>query len=53
MPGQNVIEGTLELLIRRTLLFGPLHGHGIIRPASAPKRWRINVSPGQRDELIH
>lgn len=28
-PG--VIQGTLDLLILRTLLFGPLHGHGIVK----------------------
>lgn len=28
-PG--VIQGTLELLILRTLLFGPVHGHGIAK----------------------
>ena len=29
MPDRKVVQGTLELLILRTLLFGPLHGHGI------------------------
>jgi PadR family transcriptional regulator len=29
MPGRKIVQGTLELLILRTLLFGPLHGHGI------------------------
>ncbi len=28
-PG--VIQGTLDLLILRTLVFGPLHGHGIVK----------------------
>ena len=31
MPGRKVVQGTLELLILRTLLFGPLHGHGIAK----------------------
>jgi PadR family transcriptional regulator PadR len=31
MAGRKVLQGTLELLILRTLLFGPLHGHGIAR----------------------
>ena len=26
-----ILQGTLELLILRTLLFGPLHGHGITK----------------------
>lgn len=29
MPDRKVVPGTLDLLILRTLLFGPLHGHGI------------------------
>ena len=28
-PG--IIQGTLDLLILRTLTFGPLHGHGIVK----------------------
>ena len=31
MAGRKVVQGTLELLILRTLLFGPLHGHGIAK----------------------
>jgi PadR family transcriptional regulator, regulatory protein PadR len=26
-----ILQGTLDLLILRTLLFGPLHGHGITK----------------------
>jgi PadR family transcriptional regulator PadR len=28
-PG--IIQGTLDLLILRTLVFGPLHGHGMVK----------------------
>jgi PadR family transcriptional regulator PadR len=31
MPKRKLVQGTLELLILRTLLFGPLHGHGIAK----------------------
>ena len=31
MADGKVVKGTLELLILRTLLFGPCHGHGITR----------------------
>jgi PadR family transcriptional regulator PadR len=31
MPERKLVQGTLELLILRTLLLGPLHGHGIAR----------------------
>ena len=31
LPGEQgkLLRGTLDLLVLRTLLFGPLHGHGI------------------------
>jgi len=28
---QPVLQGTLDLLILRTLVFGPVHGHGIVK----------------------
>jgi PadR family transcriptional regulator, regulatory protein PadR len=31
MADNKFFQGTLELLILRTLVFGPLHGHGIAR----------------------
>jgi transcriptional regulator len=31
MPERKLVQGTLELLILRTLLLGPLHGHGIAK----------------------
>jgi PadR family transcriptional regulator len=31
MPERKVVQGTLELLILRTLRFGPCHGHGIAK----------------------
>jgi PadR family transcriptional regulator PadR len=27
----TILPGTLDLLILRTLLFGPVHGHGIVK----------------------
>jgi PadR family transcriptional regulator, regulatory protein PadR len=30
-PRSGLLQGTLDLLILRTLLFGPLHGHGIAK----------------------
>ena len=29
--GVGLLQGTLDLLILRTLLFGPVHGHGIAK----------------------
>jgi PadR family transcriptional regulator, regulatory protein PadR len=31
MADRKVVQGTLDLLILRTLLFGPMHGHGIAK----------------------
>src|SRR5918992_6075717 len=31
MAARKLVQGTLELLILRTLLFGPVHGHGIAK----------------------
>lgn len=31
MAERKVVQGTLELLVLQTLLFGPRHGHGIAR----------------------
>jgi transcriptional regulator len=31
MPERKLVQGTLELLILQTLVFGPLHGHGIAK----------------------
>ena|SRR5687767_5042966 len=31
MHERRVVKGTLDLLILRTLLFGPMHGHGIAK----------------------
>jgi PadR family transcriptional regulator len=31
MAERKVVQGTLELLILQTLVFGPRHGHGIAR----------------------
>ena len=31
MAEQKIIQGTLELLVLRTLLYGPCHGHGIAK----------------------
>ncbi len=28
-PGMELLQGTLDMLVLRTLIFGPLHGYGI------------------------
>ncbi len=43
-PG--VIQGTLDLLILRTLLFGPLHGHGIVKHIKSGSDAVLSVEHG-------
>ena len=33
----DVLQGTLDMLILRTLLFGPQHGHGITVAIEQPR----------------
>lgn len=41
-----MIQGTLDLLILRTLLFGPVHGHGIARHIQATSEDVLQVEHG-------
>ncbi|HWB15738.1 MAG TPA: PadR family transcriptional regulator [Vicinamibacterales bacterium] len=43
-PG--VIQGTLDLLILRTLVFGPRHGHGIVKDIQAMSDDVLQVEHG-------
>lgn len=43
-PG--VIQGTLDLLILRTLVFGPLHGHGIVKHIRSTSEDVLSVEHG-------
>jgi transcriptional regulator len=43
-PG--IIQGTLDLLILRTLVFGPLHGHGIVKHIKSTTDEVLNVEHG-------
>ncbi len=43
-PG--IIQGTLDLLILRTLVFGPLHGHGIVKHIKSVSDEVLNVEHG-------
>jgi transcriptional regulator len=42
----GVIQGTLDLLILRTLLFGPMHGHGITKHIQATSEDVLQVDHG-------
>lgn len=42
----GIVQGTLDLLILRTLLFGPLHGHGIVKHIKSVSENVLSVEHG-------
>ncbi|MDQ3996879.1 MAG: PadR family transcriptional regulator [Gemmatimonadota bacterium] len=45
-PNTDVIQGTLDMLILKTLSLGPLHGFGIGRRVEQISRGVFKVNPG-------
>jgi transcriptional regulator len=45
-PNTDVIQGTLDMLILKTLSLGPLHGFGIARRVEQISRGVFKVNPG-------
>ena len=45
-PATDVIQGTLDMLILKTLSLGPLHGFGIARRIEQISRGVFKVNPG-------
>jgi transcriptional regulator len=45
-PSTDVIQGTLDMLILKTLSLGPLHGFGIARRIEQVSRGVFKVNPG-------
>ncbi len=45
-PRQSLLQGTLDLLILRILLFGPQHGHGIVLGIEQHSRQTLLVDHG-------
>lgn len=45
-PTTDVIQGTLDLLILKTLSLGPLHGYGITKRVEQISRGVFKVNPG-------
>ena len=45
-PNTDVIQGTLDLLILKTLSLGPMHGFGIARRVERVSRSVFKVNPG-------
>src|SRR5881227_183896 len=46
MPDEGVIQGTLDLLILKTLSLQPMHGFGIARRVEQVSRGVFKVNPG-------
>jgi hypothetical protein len=48
----ELLQGTLDVLILRTLIFGPQHGQGIARPTAAYAATEAPSYPISRREAI-
>jgi PadR family transcriptional regulator, regulatory protein PadR len=53
MPDRKVVQGTLDLLILRTLQFGPLHGHGIATHIQRTSEDVLQVEHGSLYPALH
>lgn len=53
MPERKLVQGTLELLIVRTLLFGPVHGHGIAKHIQRTSEDVLQVEHGSLYPALH
>jgi PadR family transcriptional regulator PadR len=52
-PRCGLLQGTLDLLILRTLLFGPLHGHGIAKHIQRTSEDALLVDHGSLYPALH
>jgi PadR family transcriptional regulator PadR len=53
MPERKLVQGTLDLLILRTLLFGPRHGHGIAKHIQRTSEDVLQVEHGSLYPALH
>ena len=53
MAERKLVPGTLDLLILRTLLLGPLHGHGITRHIQRTSEEVLQVDHGSLYPALH
>jgi PadR family transcriptional regulator PadR len=49
----ELLQGTLDLLILRTLLFGPMHGHGIAKHIERTSEDVLQVEHGSLYPALH
>jgi transcriptional regulator len=50
---QSLLQGTLDMLILRTLLFGPAHGHGISKHIRQTSEDVLQVEHGSLYPALH
>jgi transcriptional regulator len=53
MAEQKILQGTLELLVLRTLLYGPCHGHGIAKHIQHTSDDVLQVEHGSLYPALH
>src|ERR671921_294490 len=52
-PTTDLIQGTLDMLILKTLSLGPMHGYGIARRIEQVSRGVFKVNPGSLLTSLH
>jgi transcriptional regulator len=52
-PRIELLQGTLDLLILRTLLFGPSHGHAIAKRIRAMSKEVLQIETGSLYPALH
>lgn len=53
LPTTDVIQGTLDMLILKTLSLAPMHGYGIARRIEQVSRGVFKVNPGSLLTALH
>jgi transcriptional regulator len=53
LPGFMLLQGTLDMLVLRTLLFGPAHGHQIARHIQRTTEDVLQVEHGSLYPALH
>ena len=52
-PSSDVLRGTLDLLILKTLSWGPMHGLGVLRWIEDVTRQRLQIEEGALYPALH
>ena len=49
----GILQGTLALIVLRTLLYGPMHGHGIVKVIQRSSEELLKVEHGSLYPALH